>query len=232
MNYSIIVPIFKEEKNIAKMIRKVQNELSKKKINYELIFVDDDSQDESERIFKENKNKKTRFFIRKKKPRDLSKSVIFGLKKSKFNNLIVMDGDLQHNPKDINKLIRKFEYTNCDIVIGSRRLVNYKKANLNPIRFFFSKFLNQAFNNLFNQKILDPMSGFFLIKKNIVKNVKRNLVLIGYKILIDIILSSNKKLNIKEVYINFRVRDKGFSKMRLKILLQLILFIFIKYFKK
>ena len=232
MNYSIIVPIFKEEKNIAKMIRKVQNELSKKKINYELIFVDDDSQDESERIFKENKNKKTRFFIRKKKPRDLSKSVIFGLKKSKFNNLIVMDGDLQHNPKDINKLIRKFEYTNCDIVIGSRRLINYKKANLNPIRFFFSKFLNQAFNNLFNQKILDPMSGFFLIKKNIVKNVKGNLVLIGYKILIDIILSSNKKLNIKEVYINFRVRDKGFSKMRLKILFQLILFIFIKYFKK
>lgn len=232
MNYSIIVPIFKEEKNIAKMIRKVQNELSKKKINYELIFVDDDSQDESERIFKENKNKKTRFFIRKKKPRDLSKSVIFGLKKSKFNNLIVMDGDLQHNPKDINKLIRKFEYTNCDIVIGSRRLINYKKANLNPLRFFFSKFLNQAFNNLFNQKILDPMSGFFLIKKNVVKNVKGNLVLIGYKILIDIILSSNKKLNIKEVYINFRVRDKGFSKMRLKILLQLILFIFIKYFKK
>ena len=143
-----------------------------------------------------------------------------------------MDGDLQHNPKDINKLIRKFEYTNCDIVIGSRRLINYKKANLNPIRFFFSKFLNQAFNNLFNQKILDPMSGFFLIKKNIVKNVKGNLVLIGYKILIDIILSSNKKLNIKEVYINFRVRDKGFSKMRLKILLQLILFILIKYFKK
>ena len=232
MNYSIIVPIFKEEKNIAKMIRKVQNELSKKKVNYELIFVDDDSQDESERIFKENKNKKTRFFIRKKKPRDLSKSVIFGFKKSKFNNLIVMDGDLQHNPKDINKLIRKFEYTNCDIVIGSRRLINYKKANLNPIRFFFSKFLNQAFNNLFNQKILDPMSGFFLIKKNIVKNVKGNLVLIGYKILIDIILSSNKKLNIKEVYINFRVRDKGFSKMRLKILLQLILFILIKYFKK
>ena len=225
MNYSIIVPIFKEEKNIAKMIRKVQNELSKKKVNYELIFVDDDSQDESERIFKENKNKKTRFFIRKKKPRDLSKSVIFGLKKSKFNNLIVMDGDLQHNPKDINKLIRKFEYTNCDIVIGSRRLINYKKANLNPIRFFFSKFLNQAFNNLFNQKILDPMSGFFLIKKNIVKNVKGNLVLIGYKILIDIILSSNKKLNIKEVYINFRVRDKGFSKMRLKILLQLILIV-------
>ena len=81
MNYSIIVPIFKEEKNIAKMIRKVQNELSKKKVNYELIFVDDDSQDESERIFKENKNKKTRFFIRKKKTKRFIKICNFWFKK-------------------------------------------------------------------------------------------------------------------------------------------------------
>tara|TARA_Y100001980_G_C14452878_1_gene236411 strand:- start:15 stop:719 length:705 start_codon:yes stop_codon:yes gene_type:complete len=231
MNYSIIVPVFKEEKNIARMISKVHSELHKKKIKYELIFVDDDSLDNSKKIFEKNKNEKTRFFIRKEKPRDLSKSVIFGSKKSKFNNLIVMDGDLQHNPKDIYKLIRKFELTNCDIVIGSRKLINYKKANLNPLRFIFSKLLNQIFNKLFNQKILDPMSGFFLIKKKIVKDVKDQLILLGYKILIDIILSSKKRLKIQEVFINFRVRDKGFSKMRLKILLQLILFILIKYFK-
>lgn len=231
MNYSIIVPVFKEEKNIAKMISKVDYELRKKKIKYELIFVDDDSLDGSKKIFEKHKNKKTRFFIRKEKPRDLSKSVIFGLKKSKFNNLIVMDGDLQHNPKDIFKLINKFESTNCDLVVGSRRLINFKKANLNPLRFIFSKMLNQVFNILFNRQILDPMSGFFLIKKNIVRKVEKRLVLLGYKILIDIIVSSGKKLNIKEVYINFRVRDKGFSKMRLKILLQLILFILIKYFK-
>ena len=232
MNYSIIVPIFKEEKNIAKMISKVHSELNKKKIKFELIFVDDDSHDGSKKIFEINKNKRTRFFIRKRKPRDLSKSVLYGSKKSKYNNLIVMDGDLQHNPKDINKLISKFEKTKCDIVIGSRKLINYKKANLNPLRFIFSKLLNQIFNRLFNQKILDPMSGFFLIKKDIIKNVEKELVLLGYKILIDIILSSNKKLDIKEVYINFRIRDKGFSKMRFKILLQLILFILIKYFKK
>ena len=91
MNYSIIIPVFKEEKNIAKMISKVDYELRKKKIKYELIFVDDDSLDGSKKIFEKHKNKKTRFFIRKEKPRDLSKSVIFGSRKSKFNNLIVMD---------------------------------------------------------------------------------------------------------------------------------------------
>lgn len=231
MNYSIIVPIYKEEKNIARMISKVKSELNKKKINYELIFIDDDSLDNSKKIFENNKNKNTRFFVRKDKPRDLSKSVVFGFKKSKYKNLIVMDGDLQHNPKDLYKLISKFEKTNCDIVIGSRKLINYKKANLNPLRFIFSKLLNYIFNLIFDKKMIDPMSGFFLIKKSVFKNAEKKLILLGYKILIDIVLSSNKNLIIKEVIINFRIRDKGFSKMRLKILLQLILFITIKYFK-
>lgn len=231
MNYSIIVPIYKEEKNIAKMISKVKSELNKKKINYELIFIDDDSLDNSKKIFENNKNKNTRFFVRKDKPRDLSKSVVFGFKKSKYENLIVMDGDLQHNPKDLYKLISKFKKTNCDIVIGSRKLINYKKANLNPLRFIFSKLLNYIFNLIFDKKMIDPMSGFFLIKKSVFKNAEKKLILLGYKILIDIVLSSNKNLIIKEVIINFRIRDKGFSKMRLKILLQLILFITIKYFK-
>ena len=146
MNYSIIVPIYKEEKNIAKMISKVKRELNKKRINYELIFIDDDSLDNSKKIFEKNKNKNTRFYIRRDKPRDLSKSVVFGFKKSKYKNLIVMDGDLQHNPKDLYRLISKFKETNCDIVIGSRKLINYKKANLNPLRFFFSKLLNETSN--------------------------------------------------------------------------------------
>ena len=78
---------------------------------------------------------------------------------------------------------------------------------------------------------MDPMSGFFLIRKSVFKKAEKKLILLGYKILIDIVLSSNKNLIIKEVIINFRIRDKGFSKMRLKILLQLILFIVMKYFK-
>ena len=230
MKYSIIVPVYKEEKNIAKLIHKVHDEL-KKKITYELIFIDDDSNDQSKKVYELNKNKNTKFFIRKEKPRDLSRSVILGFRKSSFNNLIVMDGDLQHNPKDILQLIKIYKKTKCDLVIGSRKLVNYKKSNLNPLRFIFSKTLNKLFNLIFNHKIMDPMSGFFLIKKSVYSRVKNKLILLGYKILIDIILSCNKKLKIEEVKINFNERNKGFSKMRLKILIQLVVFIIIKYFR-
>ena len=71
-----------------------------------------------------------------------------------------MDGDLQHNPKDILKFVKIFEKTNCDIVIGCRKLTNYKKANLNPIRFVFSKFLI-IYLILFLIIKFQTMSGFF-----------------------------------------------------------------------
>ena len=117
MGYSIIIPIYKEEKNIAKMIRKVKYELNNK-VKYELVFIDDDSADNSEKIFNKNKNKNTKLYIRKKKPRDLSKSVVFGFEKSKYHNLIVMDGDLQHNPRDIIKLIKQVIITKITRAIG------------------------------------------------------------------------------------------------------------------
>ena len=231
MKFSIVIPIYKEKKNLPKLISSLKRTLVKYKNKYEIIFVDDDSNDGSDKIFKKKKSKKIRLLIRKEKPRDLSKSVVYGFNRSRNDNLIVMDGDLQHNPRDLHKLITKFKKTDCDIVIGSRKLINYERANLNPLRFIFSKLLNHLFNFLFNKKIKDPMSGFFMIKKKIFKSVEKKLILLGYKILIDIVLSSTKKLVIKEVFINFRIRDKGYSKMRLKILLQLILFLTIKYFK-
>ena len=230
MAYSIIIPIYKEKKNISKLILKVRKELSKK-INYELILIDDDSGDGSKKIFEKYKNKNTKFFTRKKKPRDLSRSVIYGFNRAKFNNLIVMDGDLQHSPRDILRLIKKYEKTKCDIVIGSRKLIDYKKSNLTPLRFLLSKMLNQIVNIIFKSNFTDPMSGFFLIKKKVYKTVSSKLILIGYKILMDIVLSSNKNLLVQEVNINFKERNSGFSKMRLKILLQLIISIIVKYLK-
>ena len=76
------------------------------------------------------------------------------------------------------------------------------------------------------------MSGFFIIKKDVFLRSKKNLFLKGYKILLDIILSSPYKIRFKEIYINFKSREKGFSKMRFKILFQLLLFLIFKFLSK
>lgn len=232
MKFSIIIPIYKEKKNLSKLILSLKKNLVKYKKKYEIIFVDDDSNDGSYKIFQNNKNNKFRFLVRKEKPRDLSKSVAYGFNKSKYHNLIVMDGDLQHRPSDLRKLIKNFQSTNCDILIGSRYMKNYKKVNLTPLRFYVSKLLNFITNFLFGLNLKDPMSGFFMIKKIVFKKNEKKLFLLGYKILLDIIISSSKKIKIKEIYINFKSREKGFSKMRIKILYQLTIFLFYKFFFK
>jgi len=232
MKYSIIIPIFKERKNISQLVFKLTSVLKLNKKKFEIIFVDDDSNDGSINEFNKIKRNNLRFYVRKKKPRDLSKSVVYGLNKSKFNNLVVMDGDLQHRPNDLVKLMNIYEKKNYDLVIGSRKMNNYRETNLNPLRFYVSKLLNFITNLLFDYRLKDPMSGFFIINKKVFFKVKNKLFLLGYKILLDIITSSQKKIIFKEVYINFKSREKGFSKMRLKILIQLIIFLIYKFITK
>ena len=229
MNFSIIIPIYKEKKNLSKLIYSLTKALKTLRNNYEIIFVDDDSRDGSINVFKDNKNKKTKFFVRTEKPRDLSRSVVYGFKKSKYENLIVMDGDLQHHPSDLKRLIKKFKKNESDILIGSRNMLNNNKVNLGLLRFYVSKFLNFITNFLFGLSLKDPMSGFFIIKKKIFMKCEKKLFLLGYKILLDIVLSSSKKVRIDEIFINFKSRDKGFSKMRLKIISQLVFFLIYKF---
>ncbi len=93
---SIVIPILNEEKNILKLISLILKHFKIK--NFEVIFVDDNSKDNSISILKKIKKKNIRYFVRKEK-NDLSQSCFLGIKKSKYENVIIMDGDLQHHPK-------------------------------------------------------------------------------------------------------------------------------------
>ena len=57
MNYSIIIPIYKKKKNLLKLIFNLNNHLKKIKVNYEILFIDDNSNDGSFELFKKNKEK-------------------------------------------------------------------------------------------------------------------------------------------------------------------------------
>ena len=110
-NISIVIPILNEEKNLIKLTNGIKNIKNKLKIrNFELIFIDDNSEDKTKVILKNLslKNKFVKFFIRKEMIRDLSKSCILGFDKSKYKNILVMDGDLQHPPRFIEHLTKKY----------------------------------------------------------------------------------------------------------------------------
>ncbi len=87
-------------------------------------------------------------------------------------------------------------------------------------------------NTFLGFKTSDPMSGFFAFKKKIYILNKKKLSKKGYKILLDLIYSTRKKVKICDVQINFNSRGEGFSKMSFKIIYFLITLILIKFYKR
>ena len=227
---SVIIPILNEELNIKPLTNKIIKTL--KKYKFEIIFVDDSSTDNSKKILKKLKSKYPFFKpIFRTKKRDLSKSCFDGIKKSKYKNILIMDGDLQHDPKFIPHMFDKYIKNNLDLVVGARKLYKPNNPGLSETRRFASLILINFFS-FFNIKTKDPMSGFFLFKKKIFTKNKKRYFGKGFKILADLIINSKPSLNTEDVYIDFKRRYENESKMNYKILLILINFYLISLIKK
>ena len=227
--FSIVIPVYNEAKNLRILIPRIYQVL--KNEEFELIIVDDSSTDNTTKLLKKCK-KKNFYYIIRKSNRDLSKSCVLGFKKSKYKNIIVMDGDLQHKPSDIKKFLYVFRIKNPDIVVGTRNLFKYKKHNLNASRLFASRALILIVNLLLENKTSDPMSGFFMFKKEIFLKSEKKLINKGYKILLDLLYISNQKIKVYDVSIDFDSRSKGKSKMSMKILIYLIFMIVRKFISR
>jgi len=228
---SIVIPILNEKKNLENLCNLIIKNL--KFTKFEIIFIDDNSNDGSDEILKRlsKRNKKIKYIIRKSEKRDLSKSCIEGFKKSSYQNILVMDGDLQHDPKDIKKIAKTFFKKKADIAVGSRDLFNKKNEGLDFLRLTTSKLLIIIVGLLLGKKTSDPMSGFFLFKKKIYTKNKKLLFLKGFKILADLIYV-DKNISVKDLKINFEYRVKGSSKLNYKILIYLLQFIIFRIFQK
>ena len=217
---SIVIPIYKEFNNIENLYLKIRKYL--RDITFEVIFVDDSSNDGTEDLLKKNKKKyKNFYFIIRKKNRDLSQSCFEGIKKAKYDYIQIMDGDLQHNPKYIINLMNTLINNNSDLVVGGRDLINGKNPGLGIIRRLSSILIVFTFY-LFGKKTIDPMSGFFLFKKNIYFKNKKYFFGKGYKILADILFNSKSKIKVSDYIIIFDRRFKDKSKMNFKTLFNIV----------
>lgn len=209
---SIVIPIYNEHKNISILINNLIEELKYK--DCEFIIVDDGSDDGSiEEVLKIAQINERVKIIQKMNDRGLLQSIKFGLQTISGEIFIVMDGDGQHDPKDISKMLNIINKN--DLIIGYRDLKNSK--SLGQIRKKISIFFNKCINFILGTNLTDPLTGFFMGKTNILNKDFFNLGSDGFKILIDLIYVNKKKIQIKEVKINFKRREFGVSKLDTRI---------------
>jgi len=184
---SIVIPTYNEKKNILPIF----HNFKKIDYNFEVIFVDDNSNDETiqsiRSLINDQKKKYIKLLLRKNKVRDLSCSIVEAVVLAKFKYILVIDADLQHDFSNINLLIQNIVNSNYDVVIGSRFKEKKINSNLGVFRTFFSLSIIFIVNLLFTKITTDPLSGFFVVKKEIITKYKYSFFCRGYKILFDIL---------------------------------------------
>ncbi|RMD45280.1 glycosyltransferase family 2 protein [Candidatus Pacearchaeota archaeon] len=208
MDLSIVIPTYNEKDNIKNIVQKVLSEFKKNKIKGELIIVDDNSPDGTGKILDNLKKSEKRLIVIKRKAKlGLSSAVLDGWKVARGNVLGVMDADLSHPPEKIIELYNPLKKGDANIAIGSRYIPGGKIIGWGIKRKMMSR-VATLLSRVFTE-VRDPMSGFFLVKKECIKNAGLNPR--GFKILLEVLIKC-KSLKIKEVPITFTNRIRGKSK--------------------
>lgn len=209
---SIVVPTYREAANIPALVEHVHAALSVSGVEWELILADDDSNDGSDCIVADLAERHpVRLVTRRARYRDLSGSVLFGIRSARFDRIVVMDADLSHPPECIVNLLRALD-TGCDMALGSRYAPGgVVDGSWGPWRFLVSRLATFLARPLVGCS--DPMSGFFAIDRRAIPDPEA-LRPVGYKIALELMVRG--ELRVEEVPIGFRDRARGSSKMGLR----------------
>ena len=211
---SIIVPTYNERDNIVPLFDSIRHVLTD--INWELIVVDDDSPDGTNIVVKDLANQDGRVrCIHRLNRRGLSSACIEGIQASASPLVCIMDADLQHDEKIIPEMYSKIINDELDIVVASRYVDKGSTGELPNLRKKISKFATKLSLVSLNINITDPMSGFFMIRRSFFEKVMYRVSGRGFKILLDLIISSDKAVKIAELPYVMRSRKSGESKLNL-----------------
>jgi dolichol-phosphate mannosyltransferase len=219
---SIILPTLNEEQNVYKIVQEIKLKLKQK---FEIIFVDDDSNDGTQERIEELKTKYDNIKSIFRKEKNLSTAFLDGLKIASGEYIVLMDSDLQHDPINIEKALSIIYEKKIDMIIGSRFLSdskNYTKSYKSRFRLGLSKLFIFIFNQIFRTNLSDPLSGFFAAKRKILLNKDHLLFKKGFKIVLDFYLLLRNKVLISEIPISLNKRNSGNSKISFKILVLII----------
>jgi dolichol-phosphate mannosyltransferase len=211
---TIVVPVYNERENLVPLTSALASAL--KDIDYEVIFVDDDSPDgtaaAARALAQENPRIRVLHRIGRK---GLSPAVVEGVLASSSPLVAVMDGDLQHDESILPAMIQRLREGGLDIVVGSRHLAGGGMGSMAKARVALSRMGERLSHWICGAPLSDPMSGYFVMTRSFFQETLSSLSLVGFKILVDLFASSPRPVRFAEVPYIFRMRERGESKLDL-----------------
>ena len=213
---SVVVPTFRERGNVAELTRRLDAALAG--VAWEAIFVDDNSPDGTAAAVKEIAARDSRVrCLRRVGRRGLAGACIEGMLSSAAPYVAVIDADLQHDEKVLPDMLAKLRSGEADLVAATRYVAGGSAASFSQSRGAISRLATKLTHRLVGTPLSDPMSGFFMMRRDRFDEIAPRLSPAGFKILLDIAATAGSRLRIAEQAYRFGERSEGESKFNIQI---------------
>jgi dolichol-phosphate mannosyltransferase len=209
---SVVVPTFNERDNVSRLYQKLAAVL--RGVAWEVIFVDDNSPDGTWDVVRGLARQDSRVrCIRRIGRRGLSGACIEGILASSAPFAAVMDADLQHDETKLPKMLQLLQSGEAELVVGSRYIEGGSADSFNRSRAGASALATEVAKRTLGVSVADPMSGFFMIRRDRFEELAPKLSTQGFKILLDIVATAHGQLKTVEIPFSFGARLHGESKL-------------------
>jgi len=216
MKILCLIPAYNERGNLTELVEKLHRELLIEKVDFKILFILQGNDGSRQLLDKLKKIYPKINYLYQPKPLGIGQAYQLGFNNldKNYSHILTLDADLNHQPSEIKKLITAWKKTNCDIIIGSRFIAGGHFKDRRLWKRLSSSLINKLIRNYFKINVYDISSGFRLIKREVIENVRGKLKEKGYPAYMELILLARKfGASISEVPISYIPRKWGKSKM-------------------
>ena len=208
----VVIPTLNERENVTLLLERLRTLLAE--VRYEVIVVDDDSPDGTAAVVRRYSRTHDHVHaLHRIGRRGLASACIEGMLATSARYIAVMDADLQHDESILPEMYRRIVEQDLDVVVGSRNISGGSMGEFARWRVQLSRLGRKLSRVEQHGALTDPMSGFFMVRRTFFDKIAHRLTGIGFKILLDIVLSAGDDVRIGEVPYHFRARQHGQSKL-------------------
>ena len=205
---SVVIPVFNEEATIGNIVTRTKKTLEQLGVSYEILVVDDGSDDRSADIAQELKA-----HVLRDPHQGKGFALRSGFRQAKGELVVTLDADGSHQPEEIPLVLRYIRENKADFVVGSRFFNSEaNKTKIPKVNRTGNRMFNDLIGYLTGVKISDSQSGFRAIRSSLIKRMK--LSSHGYEVESEMLVKALRMgARVAETPISFDQRTVGKSKL-------------------